>query len=84
MFTRADFEALPLDLLEQWQAGPAYHGLSSCAYLQDAFSTRDSEQQVRIVRAPQIGTMTATPVPGRYSGWSLPTADRECWRWWKS
>ncbi len=53
MFDRTKFEALASENLNLWDYRSAYRGLSYCIYPQHAFSLPDSEQMIRIARAPK-------------------------------
>ena len=53
MFSRRDFETLPDEQLDSWQFGRSYKGLHHTVYPQYAFSPPDSEQFIKITRAPK-------------------------------
>lgn len=53
MFDRVEFEALSEERLDHWKYRCAYRGLRYCVYPQYAFLVPDSEQVVRIARAPK-------------------------------
>ncbi|MES2952339.1 MAG: hypothetical protein V4858_27750 [Pseudomonadota bacterium] len=53
MFNQTEFACLSAASLNHWQYRSAYRGLSYCVYPQHAFTVPDSEQVVRVTRAPK-------------------------------
>lgn len=53
MFARSDLDALDSELFVDWRYMSCYPGLHYAVYPQHAFRVPDSEQMVRITRAPK-------------------------------
>ncbi|MES2599088.1 MAG: hypothetical protein V4662_27420 [Verrucomicrobiota bacterium] len=54
MFSRSDLQALSEDELTSWAWSGGYPGLHYTVYPQFAFSPPDSEQHIRLTRAPRV------------------------------
>ena len=54
MFARTDLEAIERNCLTQWQMVGSYSGLYFTSYPQHAFRVPDSEEYIRVTRAPRL------------------------------